>query len=61
MFAELDSARVKVLDLFSKTMFKNHFYGHTFTVILDEIDKVTLDDVKSAYKNILENSKKRLL
>ncbi len=60
MFAELDSARVKVLDLFSKTMFKNHFYGHTFTVILDEIDKVTLDDVKSAYKNILENSKKTL-
>ncbi len=60
IFAELDSARVKVSDLFSKTIYKNHFYGHTYTVILDEIDKVTLEDVKSAYQNILNNSKKTL-
>lgn len=61
LLAELDSARVKISDLFSKTIFKNHFYGHTYTVVLDEIDKVTLEDVKSAYKNILEHSNKTVV
>ncbi len=60
ILAELDSAKVKVSDLFTKTIYKNHFYGHSCTVILDEIDKVTIDDVKNAYRNILENSKKTL-
>ena len=58
--AELDSARVKVSDLFTKTIYKNHYYGHSYTVILDEIDKVTKDDVKNAYQNILTNSRKSL-
>lgn len=61
LLAELDSARVKISDLFSKTIFKNHFYGHTYTIVLDEIDKVTLEDVKSAYKNILEHSNKTVV
>ena len=59
--AELDSARSKVSDLFTKTIYKNHFYGASYTTILDEIDKVTPEDVKSAYKEILENSKKTLV
>ncbi len=58
--AELDSARVKVSDLFTKTIYKNHYYGHSYTVILDEIDKVTKEDVKNAYQNILTNSRKSL-
>lgn len=56
--AQLDSARMKVSDLFTKTIYKKHFYGNSCTVILDEIDKISLEDVKDAYKNILENSKK---
>lgn len=61
ILAELDSAKVKVSDLFTKTIFKNHFYGNSCTVILDEIDSVTLEDVKNSYKEILENSQKTLV
>lgn len=61
ILAELDSAKVKVSDLFTKTIYKNHFYGHSYTTILEEIDKVSFDDVKIAYRNILENSKKTLV
>ena len=60
ILAELDSVKVKVSDLFTKTIYKNHFYGHSYTVVLDEIDKVTLADVKEAYFEILKNSKKAL-
>lgn len=60
LFAELDSARTKVSDLFTKTVYKNHFYGASYTTILEEIDKVTLEDVKKSYCEILNNSKKTL-
>ena len=60
LMAELDSARVKISDLFSKTIYKNHYYGHSYTEVLDNIDNVTKDDVISSYKNILENSRKTL-
>lgn len=59
--AELDSARVKVSDLFTRTIFKSHFYGHCYTNILSEIDNVTLESVKAAYNNILQNSQKTLV
>ena len=61
ILAELDSAKVKVSDLFTKTIYKDHFYGHTYTVVLDEIDKVTLEDVKNAYLEILNSSNKALV
>ena len=38
--AELDSAKVKVSDLFTKTIYKNHYYGHSYTEVLENIDKV---------------------
>ena len=60
LLAELDSAKVKVSDLFTKTIYKDHFYGHSYTTILDAIDNVTVEDVKNAYRNILNNSKKVL-
>jgi len=60
LMAELDSAKVKVSDLFTKTIYKNHFYGHSYTVVLDEIDKIAIDDVKTAYNEILNNSQKTL-
>lgn len=60
VMAELDSAKVKVSDAFTKTIYKNHFYGHSCTMILDEIDNVTIDDVKKSYSEILNNSRKTL-
>ena len=58
LLAELDSAKTKVSDLFTKNIYKNHYYGHTYTVILDEIDKITFDEIKTAYRKILDNSSK---
>ena len=56
--AELDSAKVKISDLFTKTIYKNHFYGHSYTKILEEIDKVKKEDIVNIYKKILETGKK---
>ena len=60
LMAELDSAKVKVSDLFTKTIYKNHFYGNSYTKILDEIDNVKQEDVINSYKQILNNSRKTL-
>ena len=59
--AELDSAKVKVSDLFTKTIYKNHYYGNSYTKILDEIDNVTKEDVINSYREILINSKKTVV
>ncbi len=60
LLAELDSAKVKVSDLFTKTIYKNHFYGHSYTKILEEADKVTKQDVIDDFKTILDTGKKTL-
>ncbi len=60
IIAELDSAKVKVSDLFTKSIYKDHFYGHSYTKVLEDIDKVTFEDVKNAYFAILQDSKKAL-
>ena len=46
--------------MFTKTIYKNHFYGHSYTFILEQIDNVSFEDIKKAYSDILENSKKTL-
>lgn len=56
--AELDSAKVKALDNYYKNLFEGHFYGHTYTTMLENIDKLTKEDVINAYKNIVSKSKK---
>lgn len=58
--AELDSARTKALDNYYKTLFEGHFYGHTYTKMLDCLDSITKEDVESAYKNIISTGKKVL-
>ena len=60
LLAELDSAKVKVSDLFTKTIYKNHYYGHSYTSILEEVDNVKPEDVINSYNSILNNSKKTL-
>lgn len=58
--AELDSARTKALDNFYKTLFDGHFYGHTYTKMLEVLDKITKEDVIKAYENIISTGKKVL-
>lgn len=60
ILAELDSAKVKISDLFTKNIYENHFYGHTYTKILETIDSITLDDVINSFKVILNNSQKAI-
>ena len=59
--AELDSAKVKVSDLFTKTIYKNHYYGHSYTKVLEELDQVTQDGVINSYNEILNTGKKTLV
>lgn len=61
LMAELDSAKVKVSDLFTKSIYKNHFYGHSYTEILDNIDNITKEDVINSYKRILETGRKSVV
>ena len=58
--AELDSAKTKALDNFYKTIFDGHFYGNTYTKILENLDKIEKEDVINAYEAIVSTSKKIL-
>lgn len=58
IIAELDASRTKALENYYKHLFEGHNYGHTYTKILENIDKITKDDVINAYKNIVSNSRK---
>lgn len=58
--AELDSARTKTLDNFYKTLFEGHFYGHTYTKMLECLDKITKEETIAAYNNIISTGKKTI-
>ncbi len=58
--AELDSAKVKVSDLFTKTIYKNHYYGNSYTKVLESLDNINSEEVKKSYNNILHKSNKTL-
>lgn len=58
IIAELDSPRAKVIDSYYKNIYENHHYGYTNTVILENLKNITISDVITSYKNILNNSKK---
>ena len=58
--AELDSPRTTAMDAYYREMFENHYYGNSLVRILDNIGKVTKEDVINAFKYILNNSKKSL-
>lgn len=60
IIAELDSARVKALDNYYKNLYEGHFYGHTYTKMLENLDKITKQDVMQAYENIVSTGKKVL-
>lgn len=56
--AELDSARTRAMDTFVKTIFKDHFYGDTYTRVLENLPNVKKQDVIDAYQEIISTGKK---
>lgn len=58
--AELDSAKTKALDNYYKNLFEGHFYGNTYTKILENTDKISKEDVITSFEKIISDSKKVL-
>lgn len=56
--AELDSARTRAMDNFVKTIFKNHFYGDTYTRVQENLPNIKKQDVIDAYREIMTTGKK---
>lgn len=56
--AELDAARAKASDNYTKYIFEGHSYGYSNTVILENLKNITKEQVVSAYENMLNNAKK---
>jgi len=60
IIAEMDSAKTKALENYYKTLFDGHFYGNTYTKILENIDNYAKEDVIKAYNKIITEGKKVL-
>ena len=60
IIADLDIPKMKLTDAFIKNIFKNHTYSSTHTKILDDIDKISKEDIIEAHKELL-NSKKTIV
>ena len=58
--AELDSPRTVAMDAYYSKMFEDHYYSNSLVRILDNIERISKDDVINAFKYILNNSKKSL-
>lgn len=56
--AELDSNKAKVSDEFIKTVYDGHMYGYTYTKILENIDRITKQDVIDVYNEIITTGRK---
>ena len=59
--SDLDNPKLKLSDAFIKSIFKNHPYSSCHTKILDDIDKITKQDIIDAHKDILEAQKTLVL
>lgn len=58
--AELDSPKTKALDNYYKNLFENHFYGNTYTRILEGINNIERKDVLDSYSDLINSSKKNI-
>ena len=56
--AELDNPKTKLLEDYFKNLYEGHYYGNTYLRIIEDIDKITIEDIKEAYSNLLNNSQK---
>lgn len=50
---DLDSPKTKAVDNLIKTIYKDHPYGHTHTIIMEDLPKITKEDVINYYKSTL--------
>ncbi len=46
---ELDSPKTQAFDNLVKSMFKDHPYGHSHTVILEELPSIKIEDIREFY------------
>lgn len=60
IISDLDNPKMKLTDAFVKAIFKEHPYSSTHTRILDDINKITKQDIIEAHKQML-NSKKSIV
>ena len=58
IIAELDSPRAKVADSYYSTIFENHKYGYASSKILENLHNIKKEDILSAYKALMADSKK---
>ncbi len=58
IIAELDSPRQKAMDGFAKNICEGHAYSVTNTVVLENLQNVTKEQVVKAYEKLFQNSKK---
>jgi len=56
--ASLDSPAVRARDEFVSTLYANHQYGHTGSVILENIEKLNIEQVKNAYNEVFVPAQK---
>lgn len=54
--SDLDDPKTKLTDTFAGEIFKNHAYASSLTNILNDIDKITFEDIKSAHNEMLKNA-----
>ena len=55
--SDLDNPKLKLTDTFVKTLFKEHPYSSTHTKILEDLDKITKQDIINAHKELFEAMK----
>ena len=58
IIADLDSARTKISDAFVKTIYENHYYGNTYTLMQKALNDITKEDVINSYNEILKTGRK---
>lgn len=49
IISDLDNPKMKLTDTFVKNLFKNHSYSSTHTKILEDLDKITKNDIIEAH------------
>ncbi|MBQ7286165.1 MAG: insulinase family protein, partial [Candidatus Gastranaerophilales bacterium] len=54
IISDLDNPKMKLTDSFVKNIFKEHPYSSTHTKILEDLDKITKQDVIDAYKSLFD-------
>lgn len=57
IISDLDHPKFKLTDTFVKSIYKSHPYSYTHTKILENIDKITKEDILEAHKNLFETQK----